>query len=190
MELFWDNFEWINLNVGLAALGVIFGWLFYITRATLIKLGFFILWLLFVPNTLYLITDIQHLGGQLVGYGLKESILLTIQFITLVILGVFTFLLGVYPFELFIRKQLPKSYRELRIPLLVLVNFLIGMAIILGKVERSHSWYVFTKVDGVVADVLSLVNTPVLLISSFMFGVLANLLYFLAKRYLSKSIKI
>lgn len=185
MELFWDNFEWINLNIGLAVIGVVLGWLFYIASSKVIKLGIFMLWLLFVPNTLYLVTDIQHLREQLNGFGLSTSVALTAQFVTLVILGIMTYLLAVYPFDLFIRKQLPKSYRGLRIPLLVFLNFSIGLAIILGKVERTHSWYVFTNLDEVVADIMSLVNTPVIFLSGLMFGVLANFIYFGFGRYLT-----
>src|SRR2546429_209599 len=86
-------------NVFLALIPPMFGWLLLITRQRILKVAFALIWFFFLPNTLYLITDLPHIIWQWHRMHHAGQIVLALQYITLVLIGLVTFLLALYPVE-------------------------------------------------------------------------------------------
>lgn len=176
MEIFLDNFYWMIPNIALASVGFILAQLYLHTKTSFLGIPLFILWLLFMPNTVYLLTDIQYLPGQLVRTDVVGVVLLIVQYIFLIFLGVLTYFAAMMPLESFFRKK--KSKKTNYSYIFIIANFAASFAVVLGKIERTHSWYVFTQPVRVVEDILSVLNTPLLLSAVIVLGVFFNIMYF------------
>ncbi len=176
MEFFLDNFNWMVVNVGLALLGVLFCNLFLRSRSVFLKAIFFILWVLFVPNTIYLITDIQHLPKQFSESDVLFKSFLAIQYLTLILLGVITYIASVYPIEVFFDKD--KKNRQYTNLFIFLFNFLIAFAVALGKIQRTHSWYIFEDPKRVFNDFYASSSSNLIMLFVIVFGLVLNVLYF------------
>lgn len=178
MDILLDNLKWMTENVLLAFTGVIFGWLYFYSQKKLFKILFFILWFLFIPNTIYLISDMQHFPGQLLKLRFEYQILLLAQYIVIFLLGIVTFLFGLYPLEkaLFEKKQ--KKTKKTFTSIIILMNFLIAFAVFLGKVQRISSYQILTDPQKVFKTSLDLISTPNMIMVIFLFGLFANIVYF------------
>lgn len=173
-----DNLIWMGFNFLLAVLGLLFGWLFFYIKNPAKSFIFFILWVLFLPNTIYLITDLQYLPKQWIDNGLLTKLELLLEYGIVGTLGVVMFILSMYPVDkIFAELHLRRS-SSLRFIILLLVNFSIGFALILGKFERTNSWDVFTNFNKVILDISVVIKTPVLLILVFLSGLVINLTFF------------
>lgn len=178
MPILIENLSWMLLNIVLALIAVFFS--FLLSHKKIIpRIIFFILWLLFVPNTIYLLTDIEYFPEQFFRIGFPYQILLLMQFTLLLIIGVLTFFYSVKLFE----KMLKKHYNKPTIILiLILMNFLISFGVVLGKIERVNSWNVVTNISFVISSTLSLLSSSNVLWGIFLFGVLNNIIYFLIRK--------
>ncbi len=178
MEILIKNLDWMAFNVMLALLGLIFAWLFYYAKNRFFSVVFFILWILFVPNTIYLITDLQHIYTHWYKVPSFLKIILIAQYVTVATLGVLTFIASMYPINK-VFKQLNINHNPLLKALMVIIfNMLIAFALILGKYERTHSWYIFTNFPRVLDDVLSVMTNPILFSMVILFSIVINLTYF------------
>lgn len=182
METFLFNFEWMIPNMALAGLGFLFGIAYLNSKQTFFKIPLFILWFLFLPNTIYLVTDIQHYFPQIVKVEFLEGILLTGQYFFLILFGVLSYFAGMIPMEKFFRRKKINNYSYV----FLIFNFAIAFAVVLGKIERTHSWYVFTQPFRVLEDVVSVLTTVWLLLFVIGFGVFLNLLYFAFRKRFSR----
>jgi uncharacterized membrane protein len=174
MEIFLANFWYMIPNLALACLGFVFAILYLHSKSNFLKIPLFILWFLFLPNTIYLITDLEHYFAQLTKVDFLGLVLLTIQYTVLTALGILTYFAGMMPIEKFFRRRKSKNYSLV----FLIFNFAIAFAVVLGKVERTHSWYVFTQPQRVINDITHLLTTPLLITSVIFFGILFNLIYF------------
>ncbi len=182
MDIFFHNFSWMGFNLFLAFLGMLFGWLFYWSKKSYLAFIFFVLWILFIPNTIYLITDLEHLYDQ---WGITEfipTVLLIIQYLIVAAIGIITFIMSMHPIDKIFSKFHLKKHPNLRLSILLLVNLFIAFALILGKFERTHSWYVFTNTPRVLDDIQSVLTSPILLSLVFFFAIVINLTYFAFKK--------
>lgn len=178
MDIFLSNFWWMIPNLALASLGFVFGLIYLNTKSDFLKLPLFILWLLFLPNTIYLITDLEHFFVQLPAADLYGAVLLTVQYLILVAFGVLTYFAGMVPMEKFFKRSKFKNYGFV----FLVFNFMIAYAVVLGKTERTHSWYVFTQPVRVYSDILDVLITPMLITSVVLIAVIFNLIYFTFRR--------
>lgn len=147
----------------------------------IVHFAIFLLWLLFLPNTIYLITDLQHMGAQLLRSGMGEQLLLIFQYVTLAVLGVVTYVYGLEPISTVLK--IMKVRQVNKDVLYILLNFLVAFGVILGKVQRTHSWYVFTQPQRVVDDVLATFSDMGLMVWVFFIGVVINSFFFLFRKY-------
>lgn len=184
MNILLVNTFWITGNILLGVIAVVLGWLALKVKSPMKKaiLGF--LWLLFIPNTIYMLTDIIHFQNQFLHVEGLHKIILVLQYGTVVLAGFVTFFLGLYPFE----KILTKLYRKnvsLVWPLLFIANFIIAFGLVIGRIQRTNSWEVFTNFPKVIQDVMNVLVSTELMILVIFFGILNNLIYFLLRRHIT-----
>lgn len=176
MNIFLDNFEWISVNVLLAFLGAGFGYLFFYFKNKLLKIIFFIFWILFVPNTIYLITDLQYLPEQIIEVDFSAKFFILAQYIGLVILGIVTFIYGMRPLEKIISQAKIRDKTFITF-IFIVVNYVIAFAVALGKLERVNSWEAFTDPLNVFVSSLQLLSSRDTIFLAFLFGTLSNIIY-------------
>jgi len=165
------------LNVALALLGVIFGFLLLKSKTPPLRIIFFILWFLFVPNTIYLLTDLQYFPEQVVKLEFQYQILLVGQYLLIFLLGITTFLLGLYPLEKILKEHKVKDKNIHKVSI-VIMSFLISFAVALGKIQRGSSWEVFTNPKETITGILATLNSSEVMLFVILFGVATSALYF------------
>jgi uncharacterized membrane protein len=180
MPIFYYNDSWMIYNCFLALLPVGFGFLFILIKNPIIKTFFGVLWLLFLPNTIYIFTDLEHLIEQWPLMPLLYRIPLLLQYIILVTVGIGTFFVALYPFEKLVLMK--KRYKQKKYVLLIVFNFFIAFGMVLGRVERINSWQVFTDPMRVIDSAITVLTSLDLLIVLILFGLFCNFLYFLFRR--------
>lgn len=121
---------------------------------------FGVVFLLLVPNTFYMITDLIHLNqfqfNFLAGLNLTKWV-----YFTYLMLGIF---LAMYLMILiFIELAHFTSHLQLNRALIILLMFLNGVGIYIGRFLRLHTVYFINKPLKIVTEVLSTFNCKTLL---------------------------
>lgn len=183
MFLIFDDVKWMSFNILLAIIPVGLGWLLIKTPKIIAKIPLTFLWLIFLPNTIYLLTDIIHLLEDWIppsSFFIK--FLLLCMYCLLITMGIFTFVLGLHPLEvIFKNKKIATKY-------IIIVNFLIGIGIVLGRIERTNSWDVILNIPKFIIDSLKLLMSPGHIFLSLAFGIFCNILYFSCRNFILKEI--
>ncbi|HXY17835.1 MAG TPA: DUF1361 domain-containing protein [Candidatus Nitrosopolaris sp.] len=174
-----SSFDFIPGNLVLAWLGLVFGWLLIrqlkVTRwASWQNISLSVLWLFFLPNTWYMLTDFIHVypTGEI-------SELYDIAMIgSLVITG---FILGFTSLYL-VHKELFKRFGAKPSAYLVAgVILLSSFAIYLGRDLRWNSWDVIANPSGLILNVSDRIIDPLGHLRAFnvtgLFFVLISVLY-------------
>ena len=180
MQLFFLNIQWMAFNSSLAVIGMVLGWFAYKSRGVL-RILFAALWFLFIPNTIYMVTDLAHLSWQLPAVSPIWYLPIMVQFLLLATLGVVTFVLGFYPFEQLLHSFKKKRYTDYTLFIILVMNIIIGTGVILGRVYRLHSWYVMTQPGRVASAVLDFFSSVELMALALMVGVIGFIVYLLLR---------
>ncbi|MDO8638829.1 MAG: DUF1361 domain-containing protein [Candidatus Daviesbacteria bacterium] len=186
MNIIFDNIVWMSFNVLLALLGLVLGIAFIYAKNKFLKIIIFILWMLYLPNTIYLITDTQHFSEHWLELNLILQLIMIIQYIILVFIGVATFILSFYLLDKCLCQSRIKNNKTLIIILLLLTNYLVAFGVALGRINRLNSIEAITHPIKVIENSLSLISSTEVILTVFVFGTLTNFLYF----FLRKKIKI
>jgi len=173
MEIILYNFSWMGFNVLLALIAVLFGWFVKGTKWTLFRIFCGVVWLLFLPNTLYLLTDIIHLHQNIHQVEGTDKLIVIIQYAVLLLLGIITYFAAMYPVE----KVAVKNVRSRQIIFILLINVLVSFGIILGRVKRMNSWYFVTNLPHLLHNSLQVLMSLRLVFLIFLLTVLSTLLY-------------
>jgi uncharacterized membrane protein len=182
MEVLLFNTGWMLWNLMLAYLSIYLGRFTYQSKKLSEKIIAGVLWLLFVPNTIYILTDLYHITYQIDQVtGLTRAVLY-LQYLLFIPFGILTF---VYSMSFFDRTL--KKLNGTRIPLLIAINFLIGIGITVGRIQRTNSWDIFFAPIKTFNAILDTLTLPYLLIPSILFGILCNIIYFTYRKALVKS---
>jgi uncharacterized membrane protein len=184
MYILLDNLTWMPLNELLAVLPVIFVWFSFRAQNKVLKILFGMLWILFLPNSIYIITDMQHLIRQWFQVDVTEKLILLVQYSVLESIGIMAFFLSLHPFEDLLKRW--KYTKNSAIPLLVSFNFVMGFAMVLGKVERIHSWYLFTQPMRALHGILHMLGSMELIALALLLGAFTNCFYFLFRDLILK----
>lgn len=185
METLLLNSIWMTYNLCLGAIGVVAGWLAIKNSHFWLRIIFGFVWLLFMPNTLYMLTDLMHLIRQWNMTEGEMKILLVFQYELFVFLAIAFFICGLYPFEKFLTKILPKR-KYLMLAILIIMNFIIGFGVTMGRIERTNSWEVVTYTENVVDDSLSVAKSVKSMMLAIFFGIVGNVIYFPLKTKIVK----
>ncbi|MBF8249904.1 MAG: hypothetical protein HW400_505 [Candidatus Levybacteria bacterium] len=183
MDIFLDNLTFIWVNSFLAVVAVLFGWLMSKANSVFAKAWTGFLWLIFLPNTIYILTDITHLFEQWPKVDIFFKFILIIQYAIFSIFGTITFVIATYFFQKLLEgksaNRRKKGIKASTAVTIFILNFIVGFGVILGGIRRTNSWYIFTNPSRVLEDSLNLIYSQELLILAFGVGILANLIYFL-----------
>lgn len=173
-----DNFSWMLFNILLAIIPVLLARLFYMAESFIPKVIFFLIWLFFVPNTIYIFTDILHFIIQINGKDLFGTVILAVQYAILFVAGFLTFLWSLYPIELKLKRKFPAE--------IIAINFLIGFGVLLGRVYRLNSWDIIFGIGNVVNVLFQIITSPKIILLGVLFGLFANFMYFLFRKKFDK----
>ena len=178
MEFFLYNFSFLWFNTFLALIAVLFGYLMLLAKSKIFKVIYGFLWFIFLPNTIYILTDLIHLYEDWPKVDLLFKIVLTFQYGLFAIAGVLTFIYGMYFFEKLLEKKNKKRRKPSTFLLIFILNFIVGFGVILGAVQRTNSWYIFTDPLRVINDSLEILSSYKLWYTSIIFGIFSNIIYF------------
>jgi len=182
MDYILFELQWMLYNVFLALLPVIFIYLAVKSKSIFFRTIWFLLWLFFLPNTLYLLTDITHFSESIEKTPAPFAPLTVILFILLMLVGVVTFLLALSTLEKFLQK---KKINNIFL-LLIIINLLVGFGIILGRVERANSWDILLHPLILLWNAYTILLYPKLLTAAFIWGIISNIFYFSLRNSLKK----
>jgi len=175
MDVILFNLGWMAFNILLAIVPIVFGQIMLKNRYLIIKIVASSIWLTFLPNTLYLITDIIHFFEDVMvlsGIYLGVDLFL---YLLLMVLGIFTFTLSIYPFERLVFPN--KKNIKRNIPTFFILNYIIGFGMVLGRVQRANSWEVFTDTGKVIALSINTLSSFELMLLALIFGVFCQVIY-------------
>jgi len=166
-------------NCLLAVIPILFGYFFLATNNIFYKLLSGFLWLIFLPNTIYIFTDLIHIFEQWDKVASYDRPLLLLQYILLEAIGLSSFIMAMKPFEKFINGL--KLKKNNRVWIVILFNFLIAFGMVLGRVQRVNSWDIFLSYEKVSTSIVQAVTTPQYVGLIVLFGLFCNFFYFLFK---------
>lgn len=184
METLFLNSVWMTYNLCLGLIAFTAGWLAIKKQRFWFRIVFGFVWFLFIPNTLYMLTDVEHLIRQWNIAGDEIKILLILQYGLLIFLAIALFVCGLYPFEKFLVKVLEK--RKYVILILIIMNFVIGFGVAMGNIERTNSWEVVTNTEKAINDSISVATSPRSMMYVIFFGIVGNVIYFSLKTKIVK----
>lgn len=124
------------------------------TNLSKLKLGFwFFIWLAFLPNAPYIVTDLIHIriGNQTL---LWLDVMVILSF---ALSGLLLFYLSIRDMEKLIAvkfKQIPIS------TLSILIMFLCGFGVYLGRFLRYNSWEIISNPQVLISDVFNIIVSP------------------------------
>lgn len=182
MDYIFFELQWMLFNILLACLPVLFIQVFIKNKSRILRSILFLLWLFFLPNTLYLLTDITHLFSSI---SLTPFVFIPVTillYILLVIIGLLTFLLALTPLEKFLQKR--KNINGTLF--LVIINFLVGIGVMLGRVERANSWDVLVHPFTFLWNSYALFSHSGSITAAFIWGLGANIFYFAMRSTIDK----
>jgi len=175
-----DNFQWMGWNVALAIIPIFFTYLIIKYSKQHIASLFIGLWILFFPNTIYLVTDIQYLPNQLSRTMVSADILLIFQYMVLVGLGLITYFLSLSP--------IIKKFK-INGKIVFVFNFVVSFAVALGKIQRTESWDIITNPIRVLNDVNRSLSSPQIILFVIGFGLLINLIFISGRMYFNDRVR-
>ncbi len=176
----------INIaNCNVALLAVVSAYLFLRVRLKVVKIILGLLWLLLLPNTAYLFTDLGHIVYQWNNtVSLYGHMLLFAQYLLLESFGAATFLFSFYPFEKVIDRI--NAFKKRKVAWLILFNFVVAFGVVLGRFEHINSYVVFTNPLNALRLAINIFVSFDLLGLTIFFGLLCNFIYFLFRGLVSQ----
>lgn len=162
------HFTFLNWNIFLALLPLDFAIIVNISKRRSIQIIFSLLWLLFYPNTMYMITDFIHL--QYIGIGLTVRM----QYFNYAVLAAGVFMgvvLGMLSIELILKHYFHRRQELLQLVLIFGLSLIASVGIYLGRFLRLNSWDVFTQTHRVARLVVSSTSMHMLAFVTLFAGV-------------------
>lgn len=183
----WDvvlsNSHWMGWNLFLALVPFILSsclFRFWPSRSWLWWLGFLV-FVAFLPNAPYVLTDIIHLIADIRHYHSVWIITLVIvpQYLLFTIVGFGAYVLSLMNLGYYLQRL--NKYRWI-VPVELVIHFLSAIGIYLGRFKRFNSWDIVTQLNTLTHTMLtSLANKWPLLVIAITFVVL-TVLYWLTKQ--------
>jgi len=152
-------------------------WHYRLQQKTLKKwksLVMFGLWLLFFPNSPYLITDLVHLDTRFNASIWSDTLLL----FSCALAGL---VVGLYSLHI-VHKILQQHFSALKAWSIILISIgLTGFGIYLGRVQRWNSWDLFTDPLSLLSDIFIQLSNPQAIKMTIGFSALLLIVYYMLK---------
>lgn len=103
------------------------------------------LWLMFLPNSFYMITDLVHLGGIYAG----DLVVSSVVFFAFALTGLLLGYMSLYLVHLRLRERLQARYA---FGLVIATLLICSLAIYIGRDLRWNSWDVLVSPSGLLFD--------------------------------------
>ncbi len=145
------------------------------------------LWLVFLPNTAYMITDIRHIIGycpaEEYGNVCAENAWMSVFFFAYAVAGWISFVLAVRP----VRSMMDRRFGARRANVFFYVLMpLVSLGVLLGLVNRWNSWEIFTDPFLILGTLTRYVTDVVYLKNWILLTILLFGLYFLGERLFNR----
>lgn len=140
---------------------------------------FLLVWLAFLPNSFYIITDLVHLSRSSEHFFWFDLILISSFSISGFILG----LASMLEFEKIILDLVSTKLVKLMIPM---ICFLSGFGIFLGRILRFNSWEILSNPMQLISDSNDTFFTPEALLFSINFGIFIYVAFQIKKNLTTK----
>lgn len=128
-----------------------------------------LLWLLFLPNAPYLLTDFIHLRLSPLEWIAFDSLMIAVFAIT----GITFYVLSIKEIETVLFNNFKK---EIVLKFIAILPFLASFGMYLGRVLRWNSWDILHNPQNIFTDVFAIVIHPFANIDAWLFTVLVGLL--------------
>ncbi len=129
-----------------------------------------LLWLLFLPNAPYIITDLIHLRP-------RDGIPLWYDATVIFLFALHGFMLGILS-ALFIHEILEKYLSSAFVWLFIACCFVLsGYGIFLGRFLRWNSWDILTNPSGLFLEAMQKFTSPTAVMVTFLFALLLSFSY-------------
>ena len=172
------SYVWLNWNLFLALIPILFAWLVTVSKYKWLSFILILIWLGFLPNAPYLITDFIHLDD--VG---PKSILWydALMIFTYSIAGLFAWMLS---FDILRTKLQWKTWT------VWFIGLLSGFGLYLGRYMRFNTWYVVTQPLAVFEKVGMIILNPMqyepVIVMTFAFAMFLSIFYLLLEPLLKQ----
>ncbi len=204
-ELFTDNLSWMGWNLFLAFIPLALGSILF-TPHNPIRLSSNkprrywrnlqgnLLWglgvlvfILFLPNAAYIITDIIHLIKDARSPNISRSglvFLIIPQYICFLVMGFLCYVFSLIKLSDYLRQYLISPINQLSQLIWVElgINLVCAVGVYLGRFNRLNSWNVVTKPVTLVRTVADNLDSRHFLIFTLLFFSVITILYYLCKR--------
>jgi uncharacterized membrane protein len=190
-EQFFDNFRWMGWNLFLAIIPYALSFILFDKRfakrspkqlpQNLIWWFGIAIFILFLPNAPYILTDIIHFvyDTRLPDISTNGVIFVLIpQYFTFILLGYQLYVLSMMNLIHYLSLiKLVKNTTWVEIS----INFICAIGVYWGRVNRLNSWYVLTQPRRVIQDAVNNLESPNFFLGTFIFFVVFTGLYYIFK---------
>lgn len=142
------------------------------------------LWIIFFPNTAYIITDIRHIAGscELNHYrACLEGVPVLSFFYLYSLIGVFSFIYFLEAMRRFLLKFLDVKKVAWFVNLLIPLS---ALGVLLGLIERWNSWQLFLAPQQILISVASYFTNSFKFFILLIFSLFLYILYYLGRYFL------
>ncbi len=177
---FYHNLPWMAWNASLALLPFLLALLLFKNKIKINLfwiIGFFI-YLVFLPNAPYILTDVVHLYTASLKTHSDKILFITVwQYLLFLLIGCYLFGDAYARFEHFVIKRFKFFMRPVRL----IIFLLMSIGVYLGRFSRLNSWQVFSDPMSVLEGIIKLVSLHAVVYVS-LFTILLYLIYFLFEK--------
>ncbi len=137
------------------------------------------IWLLFIPNSFYIITDLVHLDNS-DGFIFWLDLIIISSY---ALIGFGLGLLSLTHFETTLKTIISKKYASIA---LFFISFLCGFGIYVGRILRYNSWDIISNPFDLIVDLFIAATSKTSLFFSFQFGIFIYFAFLIKKNITSK----
>ena len=171
-----DAYVWLNWNLFLALVPVLFAYTTMVSKYRIVVIIMALMWIGFLPNAPYLITDFIHLADV----GPR-----TLLWYDAMMMFVYS-LAGILAYMVSLRIIMQRFRWRLYMPLVI--GILAGFGIYLGRYIRFNSWHVLTQPLDILQVIGEIIMYPSqhapVLTMTLSFAVFLTVIYFISSLYI------